>query len=64
VDSNYRSKGIGRLLLTEAERFAENLGADGIGLDSGNRTEHKNAPQFYEKMGYAAKSTGYAKPLI
>ncbi|MGG4166469.1 GNAT family N-acetyltransferase [Rossellomorea vietnamensis] len=64
VDSNYRSKGIGRLLLTEAEIFAKNLGANGIGLNSGNRTERKNAHQFYEMMGYAAKSTGFAKSLI
>ncbi|WP_341357446.1 GNAT family N-acetyltransferase [Rossellomorea sp. y25] len=64
VDSNYRGKGIGRLLLTEAEIFAKNLGADGIALNSGNRTERKKAHQFYENMGYAAKSTGFTKSLI
>ncbi|MEK4201021.1 MULTISPECIES: GNAT family N-acetyltransferase [Cytobacillus] len=37
--SKFRSKGIGRRLLTEAESIAIISGADGIGLNSGNRTE-------------------------
>jgi glucuronate isomerase len=37
---------------------------DGIGLNSGNRTERNNAYQFYENMGYVAKSTEFAKSLI
>ncbi|WP_226529585.1 GNAT family N-acetyltransferase [Metabacillus niabensis] len=64
VDSNYRSKGIGRLVLTEAERYAKGLGADGIGLYSGNRAEREDAPQFYKKMGYSAKSTGFVRRLF
>ena len=64
VDSNYRNKGIGRRLLSEAERQAKNLGADGIGLNSGNRAERENAHQFYKKMGYRAKSTGFVKHLF
>lgn len=64
VASNYRNKGIGTLLLSEAERCAKNLGADGIGLNSGNRSERDNAHQFYENNGYSAKSTGFVKSLI
>ncbi|MEK3889842.1 GNAT family N-acetyltransferase [Bacillus sp. FSL K6-3431] len=64
VDSNYRNKGIGRLLLTEAEKCAKKLGAEGIGLNSGNRSERDNAHQFYKHMGYIAKSTGFAKSLF
>lgn len=61
VDSNYRSKGIGKLLLTEAEKYAKNLGATGIGLNSGNRSERERAHRFYKNMGYMAKSTGFVK---
>ncbi|WP_368658559.1 GNAT family N-acetyltransferase [Metabacillus halosaccharovorans] len=64
VDSNYRNKGIGRLLLSDAERYAKDLGADGIGLNSGNRAERENAHQFYKKMGYSAKNTGFVKRLF
>lgn len=64
VDSNYRNKGIGRRLLSEAEKYAKNLDADGIGLNSGNRAERENAHQFYKKMGYCVKSTGFVKRLF
>ncbi|MCV9887189.1 GNAT family N-acetyltransferase [Metabacillus halosaccharovorans] len=64
VDSNYRNKGIGRRLLSEAEKYAKNLGSDGIGLNSGNRAERENAHQFYKKMGYSVKSTGFVKRLF
>ncbi|MDQ0188187.1 GNAT family N-acetyltransferase [Cytobacillus sp. FSL W7-1323] len=64
VDSKFRNKGIGRRLLTEAESIAINSGADGIGLNSGNRTERDNAHQFYKNMGYEAKSIGFVKALI
>ncbi|QCR34390.1 GNAT family N-acetyltransferase [Lysinibacillus sp. SGAir0095] len=64
VDANYRNKGIGKLLLSEAENYARNLGATGIGLNSGNRAERVHAHQFYKNMGYVAKSTGFAKSLL
>jgi GNAT superfamily N-acetyltransferase len=63
VDSNYRNKGIGKLLINEAERWARNQGADSIGLNSGNRPERDNAHQFYKRMGYVEKSTGFVKSL-
>lgn len=64
VDSNYRNKGIGLRLLSEAEKYAKNLGADGIGLNSGKRAEREYAHQFYKKMGYCVKSTGFVKRLF
>ncbi|SFA50862.1 N-acetylglutamate synthase, GNAT family [Parageobacillus thermantarcticus] len=63
VDSNYRNKGIGKLLIKEAERWARNQGAHSIVLNSGNRPERKNAHEFYKHMGYIEKSTGFAKSL-
>ncbi|MBS4206315.1 GNAT family N-acetyltransferase [Lederbergia citrea] len=64
VDSNYRSKGIGKNLLEEAESWARKTGATGIGLNSGNRPERTNAHNFYKNMGYIEKSIGFAKSLI
>jgi GNAT superfamily N-acetyltransferase len=61
VDSNYRNKGIGKLLINEAEIWARNQGADSIGLNSGNRPERDNAHQYYKRMGYVEKSTGFVK---
>ncbi|AKM18320.1 MULTISPECIES: GNAT family N-acetyltransferase [Bacillaceae] len=64
VDSNYRSKGIGRKLIEEAESWAKRQGAISIGVNSGNRTERLTAHQFYINMGYEQKSIGFAKKLI
>ncbi|WP_400241525.1 GNAT family N-acetyltransferase [Niallia sp. JL1B1071] len=63
VDSNYRNRGIGTLLLNEVESTVKNIGVDGIGLISGNCPERANAHQFYKKMGYKAVSTGFSKSL-
>ncbi|WP_242634692.1 GNAT family N-acetyltransferase [Bacillus timonensis] len=64
VDSNYRNKGIGKKILEEAEYWARTIGAIGIGLNSGNRTERMKAHKFYKNMGYVEKSIGFAKSLI
>ncbi|MBP3951797.1 GNAT family N-acetyltransferase [Bacillus suaedae] len=64
VNINYRSKGIGKKLVQEAENWSRKIGASGIGLNSGNRTERINAHEFYKNMGFIEKSIGYAKSLI
>ncbi|MFD1738623.1 GNAT family N-acetyltransferase [Bacillus salitolerans] len=64
VNSNYRSKGIGKSLVQEAEKWAREIGASGIGLNSGNRPERIKAHEFYKSMGYIEKSIGFAKSLI
>jgi GNAT superfamily N-acetyltransferase len=64
VDSNYRNQGIGKKLLEKAEEWARSIGAAGISLNSGNREERIAAHKFYEKMGYVAKSIGFAKSLL
>lgn len=61
IDENYRRQGAGRMLLKQAETIAKDLGAKGIGLNSGNRPERKISHQFYQSMGYVAKSTGFVK---
>ena len=63
VDPNYRNKGIGKKLLEEAECWARNIGATGIGLNSGNRQERIDAHKFYRNRGYVEKSVGFTKSL-
>ncbi|WP_419880526.1 GNAT family N-acetyltransferase [Peribacillus sp. B-H-3] len=64
VNSSYRSKGIGKKLIAEAENWSRKIGATGIGLNSGNRPERVNAHKFYKNRGYVEKSIGFAKGLI
>lgn len=61
VDSAYRGKGVGKKLLEEAENWAKEVGASGVGLNSGNRPERYSAHAFYKKMGYIDKSIGFSK---
>jgi GNAT superfamily N-acetyltransferase len=63
VHSDYRSKGIGRLLLSRAEEESKALGVSGIALNSGNRSEREAAHAFYERLGFEKKSTGFVKKL-
>ncbi|MCM3180665.1 GNAT family N-acetyltransferase [Cytobacillus horneckiae] len=55
VDSNYRNKGIGKQLFEEAESWAKEIGATGIGLNCGNRPVRISAHKFYENDGYLEK---------
>jgi len=63
VDSNYRSKGIGKKLLEEAENWARWIGALCKGLNSGKRPERLIAHNINKNMGYVEKSIGFAKSL-
>lgn len=63
VDKNYRNKGIGKQLLEKAESWAKNIGATGIGLNSGDRPERISAHNFYKKNGYVERSIGFAKKM-
>lgn len=37
---------------------------DGIGLNSGNRSEREHAHLIYKRMGYSAKSKEFVKSLV
>ena len=54
VASSHRRRGIGRLLLSEVERWARANGVDAVWARSGST--RKPAHVFYRKMGY-----GYVK---
>jgi len=63
VGKDHRNKGIGKILMLEAEKWALDIGAHTILLNSGNRDERVAAFAFYEKMGYSIKSSGFVKTL-
>ncbi|MFQ3838380.1 GNAT family N-acetyltransferase [Staphylococcus pseudoxylosus] len=63
INSNYREKGYGRLLLKESEILATQLGCKAITLNSGNRVERDSAHSFYKSNGFENKSSGFSKNL-
>ncbi|MDW4163910.1 GNAT family N-acetyltransferase [Staphylococcus saprophyticus] len=63
INSNYRGKGYGTLLLKESETLANLLGCKAITLNSGNRIDRDNAHSFYKSNGFEKKSSGFSKNL-
>ena len=51
VSSEFRRRGIGRMLLKRAERWANEVGIHKIRLNSG--ASRKEAHSFYREMGYS-----------
>jgi GNAT superfamily N-acetyltransferase len=63
VKNEYRRHHVGQKLIEAAEKHARQLKSRLMILNSGNRAEREAAHQFYPKMGYEGKSTGYEKIL-
>lgn len=63
VSSRARQQGAGEQLIEAAEQWATETGATRLVLNCGNRPERAAAHQFYARMGFAARSTGYQKRL-
>jgi GNAT superfamily N-acetyltransferase len=63
VKQNVRNKGIGKILIKASEEWAVEQGLNTIIINSGNRDDRKAAHVFYQKMGYAVKSSGFVKQL-
>lgn len=63
VGENYRNRGIGKLLLTEAENWAAEVGASAILVNSAKKDERIAAYAFYQHLGYVIKSSGFVKQL-
>ncbi|QQK81495.1 GNAT family N-acetyltransferase [Salicibibacter cibi] len=59
VDPDYQKLGIGKELIKVAEKWANNIGANVLALNSGDRPERSNAHKFYKNMGFEDKSTGF-----
>ncbi|MFI8126796.1 GNAT family N-acetyltransferase [Acinetobacter sp. ABJ-A23_2] len=61
VDENMRSKGVGHLLVQEAERLARQRGCDRMELHSG--IQRPLAHQFYLREGYVEAPKYFRKAL-
>ncbi len=57
VDEAQRGKGAGRLLMAEAERWAQDRGCRGVYLRSNVKREE--AHRFYEEIGYRRLKTSF-----
>ena len=64
TSSTFRGNGIGKKLMEKAEGWAREIGADTVLLNCGNREERTIAQQFYLKIGYEIKSSGFKKKLL
>ena len=58
VDRGYRKKGIGRLLVAQAEAWARSQGCSIVRLWSS--TERTESHRFYEQLGYANIKTQFS----
>lgn len=64
VSQQHRRLGVAQKLIDAVEALARQVNARLIVLNCGNREERRQAHQFYPKMGFEPKSTGYVKRLI
>ena len=58
IDSNYRGKGLGKLLINRLIKFSKTLGSDKIILNS-----KESNTKFYEKLGFKKNETQMIKRL-
>jgi|JI9StandDraft_1071089.scaffolds.fasta_scaffold10315_3 ribosomal-protein-alanine N-acetyltransferase len=54
VDNGYRRSGIGRTLMSLAEKFAKDHGCSHVELTSGMHREKLGSHKFYQSLGYIA----------
>lgn len=62
VDAGARERGIGRALMSEAERLGHELGAAFVELTAGHR--RPEARHLYESLGYDATVTAYLRKKL
>lgn len=62
VDPGVRERGIGRLLMAEAERVAREEGAASLEITAGHH--RPEARQLYESLGYDAGMTAYLRKRL
>ena len=61
VDPSFQGKGIGSVLITEAEHTMADRGCRSVFLDTSSKDAYKKARNFYRKQGYqeVARIPGY-----
>jgi ribosomal protein S18 acetylase RimI-like enzyme len=62
VDAGARERGVGRRLMTEAERIAGELGAAFVEVTAGHH--RPDAFRLYESLGYDANVTAYLRKKL
>lgn len=62
VDPGVRERGIGRLLMEEAERFGHEIGAAFVEVTAGHH--RPDARHLYESLGYDATVTAYLRKRL
>lgn len=62
VDSAVRERGIGRILMTEAERFGTDLGASFVEITAGHH--RPEARHLYESLGYDPNLAAYLRKRL
>jgi GNAT superfamily N-acetyltransferase len=62
VDPTARERGVGRLLMAEAERFASERGAAFVEVTAGHH--RPDARRLYESLGYDASATAYLRKRL
>lgn len=55
VSKDFQGNGVGKALMFAAENWAQEIGAEGVRLNSGS--ERTEAHKFYEKIGYDKAKT-------
>ena len=63
MDHDFRRKGVGELLIKNAESWAHEIGALTITLNCGNKSQRNEAHKFYPEMGFKHISSGYTKEI-
>ncbi|HEU5291662.1 MAG TPA: GNAT family N-acetyltransferase [Cyclobacteriaceae bacterium] len=63
VKKEFRRHHVGQQLIEAGEKHARKLNSRLMILNSGNREERQAAHQFYPRIGFEGKSTGYIKRL-
>lgn len=62
VDPTARERGVGRLLMAEAERFANERGAAFVEVTAGHH--RPDARRLYESLGYDVSATAYLRKRL
>ncbi|MGQ9574721.1 MAG: GNAT family N-acetyltransferase [Thermoguttaceae bacterium] len=57
VDNSHRGKGLGRLLLAEAERLIGQAGGRRVYVETSRRDQYAPTRQFYQRCGYHLEAT-------
>jgi ribosomal protein S18 acetylase RimI-like enzyme len=56
VEPHLQGRGLGKILLCEAERLIREMGGDRVYVETSSRTQYESTRLFYERCGYMSTS--------